>query len=109
MGLNAANLADRVQVQLAYAIGVADPVSVLVETFGTGNIDETKISALVREHFELTPKGIIEALHLRRPIYRKSAAFGHFGRTETDMTWEVTNQAADIKKNSLSSQCVSEV
>ena len=94
----AANLADRVQVQLAYAIGVADPVSVLVETFGTGNIDETKISALVREHFELTPKGIIEALHLRRPIYRKSAAFGHFGRTEPDFTWENTDRAGVLRE-----------
>ncbi|HIM14881.1 MAG TPA: methionine adenosyltransferase, partial [Acidobacteria bacterium] len=94
----AADLADRVQVQLAYAIGVADPVSVLVETFGTGNIDETKISALVREHFELTPKGIIEALHLRRPIYRKSAAFGHFGRTEPDFTWENTDRAGVLRE-----------
>ena len=93
----AADLADRVQVQLAYAIGVADPVSVLVETFGTGNIDETKISALVREHFELTPKGIIEALHLRRPIYRKSAAFGHFGRTEPEFNWEHTDKADGLR------------
>jgi len=73
-------------------------VSVLVETFGTGNIDETKISALVREHFELTPKGIIEALHLRRPIYRKSAAFGHFGRTEPDFTWENTDRAGVLRE-----------
>ena len=93
----AANLADRVQVQLAYAIGVADPVSVLVETFGTGNIDEAKISDLVRTHFELTPKGIIETLDLRRPIYRKSAAFGHFGRTEPEFKWEHTDKADALR------------
>jgi len=93
----AANLADRVQVQLAYAIGVADPVSVLVETFGTGNIDEAKISELVRAHFELTPKGIIETLELRRPIYRKSAAFGHFGRTEIEFNWEHTDKADALR------------
>jgi len=93
----ASNLADRVQVQLAYAIGVADPVSVLVETFGTGKIDEVKISDLVREHFELTPKGIIETLDLRRPIYRKSAAFGHFGRTEPEFKWEHTDKADGLR------------
>ena len=93
----AADLADRVQVQLAYAIGVADPVSVLVETFGTGNIDEAKISDLVREHFELTPKGIIDTLDLRRPIYRKSAAFGHFGRTEPEFNWEHTDKADGLR------------
>ena len=93
----AAGLADRVQVQLAYAIGVADPVSVLVETFGTGKVEEERISALVREHFKLTPKGIIESLDLRRPIYRKTAAFGHFGRTEPDFTWENIDKAASLK------------
>ena len=93
----AADLADRVQVQLAYAIGVADPVSVLVETFGTGKIDEVKISGLVREHFVLTPKGIIETLDLRRPIYRKSAAFGHFGRTEPEFNWEHTDKADGLR------------
>ena len=93
----AADLADRVQVQLAYAIGVADPVSVLVETFGTGKIDEVKISGLVREHFVLTPKGIIETLDLRRPIYRKSAAFGHFGRTEPEFKWEHTDKADGLR------------
>lgn len=93
----AAGLADRVQVQLAYAIGVADPVSVLVETFGTGKIDEAKISDLVREHFELTPKGIIDTLDLRRPIYRKSAAFGHFGRTEPEFNWEHTDKADGLR------------
>jgi len=95
----AAELADRVQVQLAYAIGVADPVSVLVETFGTGKIDEAKISELVREHFELTPKGIIEALDLRRPIYRKSAAFGHFGRTDPEFKWEHTDKADGLRNS----------
>ena len=89
----AAGLADRVQVQLAYAIGVADPVSVLVETFGTGKVEEQKMSTLVREHFELTPRRIIESLDLRRPIYRKTAAFGHFGRTEPEFTWECTDKA----------------
>ena len=89
----AAGLADRVQVQLAYAIGVADPVSVLVETFGTGKIDEQKIADLVREHFRLTPHGIIDSLDLRRPIYRKTAAFGHFGRTEPEFSWEHTDKA----------------
>ncbi len=89
----AAGLADRVQVQLAYAIGVADPVSVLVETFGTGKIDGNTIANLVREHFRLTPHGIIDSLDLRRPIYRKTAAFGHFGRTEQEFSWEQTDKA----------------
>lgn len=93
----AAGLADRVQVQLAYAIGVADPVSVLVETFGTGQIDESRLSELVREHFELKPKGIISSLDLRRPIYRKTAAFGHFGRTEDEFTWERTDKADALR------------
>jgi len=93
----AAGLADRVQVQLAYAIGVADPVSVLVETFGTGTVDEERISNLVRDHFTLTPTGIIEMLDLRRPIYRQTAAFGHFGRSEPEMTWERTDKAAALR------------
>ncbi len=93
----AAGLADRVQVQLAYAIGVADPVSVLVDTFGTARIDETRMSDLVREHFSLTPKGIIETLDLRRPIYRQTAAFGHFGRSEPDFTWERTDKADALR------------
>ena len=92
-----AGLAERVQVQLAYAIGVAEPVSVLVETFGTGKIEEAKISSLVRDHFSLTPKGIIETLDLRRPIYRQTAAFGHFGRTEPDFTWEKTDKAGSLR------------
>lgn len=94
----AADLADRVQVQLAYAIGVADPVSVLIETFGTGRIAEDRMAGLVREHFALTPRGIIDALDLRRPIYRATAAFGHFGRTEPEFTWERTDKAEALRE-----------
>jgi S-adenosylmethionine synthetase len=92
----AAGLADRCEVQLAYAIGVAEPVSVLVETFGTSKVDPAKISDLVRSNFKLTPKGIIESLNLRRPIYFKTAAYGHFGRTDPDFTWEATDKAAKL-------------
>jgi S-adenosylmethionine synthetase len=92
----AAKLADRCEVQLAYAIGVAEPVSVLVETFGTGKISSQKITELVRKNFLLTPKGIIDGLNLRRPIYRKTAAYGHFGRNEPDFTWEATDKAATL-------------
>jgi S-adenosylmethionine synthetase len=92
----AAGLADRAEVQLAYAIGVADPVSVRVDTFGTGKVSETKLTELVRKNFSLTPKGIIESLNLRRPIYRQTAAYGHFGRTEKDFTWEATDKAAAL-------------
>ena len=95
----AAKLADRVEVQLAYAIGVAEPVSVLVNTFGTGKVEEAKITELVRKHFELTPKGMIESLKLRRPIYRETAAFGHFGRTEKTFSWEATDKAAALKRD----------
>jgi S-adenosylmethionine synthetase len=94
----AAGLADRCEVQLAYAIGVAEPVSVLIETFGTAKIDETKIAELVRANFKLTPKGIIESLNLRRPIYRKTAAYGHFGRNDPDFTWEATDKAAALRQ-----------
>ena len=92
----AAKLADRCEVQLAYAIGVAEPVSVLVETFGTGKISSQKITELVRKNFSLTPKGIIESLNLRRPIYRQTAAYGHFGRNEPSFTWEATDKAAAL-------------
>jgi S-adenosylmethionine synthetase len=92
----ASGLADRCEVQLAYAIGVADPVSVLVDTFGTAKIDEAKIAELVRKNFKLTPKGIIESLNLRRPIYRKTASYGHFGRNDKDFTWEATDKAAAL-------------
>ena len=93
----AAGLADKCQVQLAYAIGVADPVSVLVETQGTGRISDAAISTLVREHFELTPKGIIESLNLRRPIYKATAAYGHFGRSEDTFSWEKTDKAEALR------------
>jgi S-adenosylmethionine synthetase len=92
----AAGLADKAEVQLAYAIGVAEPVSVLVDTFGTGKLSAQKITELVRKHFSLTPKGIIESLKLRRPIYQKTAAYGHFGRTEPEFTWEATDKAAKL-------------
>jgi len=93
----AAGLADRCTVQLAYAIGVADPVSVFVNTEGTGRISESAISKLVRDHFELTPRGIIESLNLRRPIYKATAAYGHFGRHEESFTWEKTDKAEALR------------
>ena len=93
----AAGLAERCMVQLAYAIGVAEPVSVLVDTQGTGRIGEDRLSALVREHFRLTPIGIIEELQLRRPIYKKTAAYGHFGRTGENFTWEATDKAEALR------------
>jgi S-adenosylmethionine synthetase len=92
----AAGLAERCEVQLAYAIGVAEPVSVLVDTFGTEKVDPAIIPDLVRANFKLTPKGIIESLNLRRPIYRKTAAYGHFGRTDADFTWEATDKASKL-------------
>jgi S-adenosylmethionine synthetase len=93
----AAGLAARCEVQLAYAIGVADPVSVMVDTFGTGQIDETRLSQMVREIFPLTPRGIIEYLDLRRPIFKKTASYGHFGRNEPEFSWEKTNRAAALQ------------
>jgi S-adenosylmethionine synthetase len=95
----AAGIADRALVQLAYAIGVADPVSVMVHTEGTGRIPEERITEIVRAHFKLTPRGIMEELNLRRPIYKKTAAFGHFGRTEPEFTWERTDKAAALKSD----------
>jgi S-adenosylmethionine synthetase len=92
----AGGLAERCEVQLAYAIGVADPVSVLVETFGTAKVDPAIIPDLIRAHFKLTPRGIIESLNLRRPIYKKTAAYGHFGRSDADFTWEATDKAAKL-------------
>jgi S-adenosylmethionine synthetase len=92
----AAGLADRCEVQLAYAIGVAEPVSVLVDTFGTGKVDETKLEGLVRKNFSLTPKGIIEGLDLRKPIFKATAAYGHFGRKGDGFTWEKTDKAAAL-------------
>jgi S-adenosylmethionine synthetase len=94
----AAGIADRVEVQLAYAIGVPEPVSILVDTYKTGKIDESKIVSLVRKNFDLTPKGIIEHLDLRRPIYRKTAAYGHFGKNDPDFTWERTDKAETLRK-----------
>ncbi len=94
----AASLAERCEVQLAYAIGVAEPVSVLVDTFGTGTIPTQQLQQLVRKVFKLTPKEIIETLNLRRPIYRKTAAYGHFGRSDADFTWEATDKAATLRE-----------
>jgi len=100
----AAGLADRVEVQLAYAIGVAEPVSVLVDTFGTGTVSREVLGDLVRKNFSLTPKGIIESLNLRRPIYQKTAAYGHFGRTDPDFTWEKTDKAEALKEGAKAAQ-----
>jgi S-adenosylmethionine synthetase len=93
----ASKLATRCEVQLAYAIGVAEPVSVSVDTFGTGAIPDDRFTDLVRKNFNLTPRAIIDHLKLRRPIYRKTAAFGHFGRTEDTFTWEFTDKAEALK------------
>ncbi len=104
----AAGLASRAEVQLAYAIGVAEPVSVMVDTFGTGTIPEERITQLVRENFSLTPKAIIETLDLRRPIYKTTAAYGHFGRTGSGFTWERTDRAEALQK-AAGSPAVAEV
>jgi S-adenosylmethionine synthetase len=96
--LVAAGFASRCEVQLAYAIGVAEPVSVMVNSFGTGTIPEEKMTSLIRAHFPLTPKGIIDHLKLRRPIYRQTAAFGHFGRTEEGFSWEATDKAEELRQ-----------
>jgi len=93
----AAGLADRCMVQLAYAIGVADPVSVYVNTEGTGRVNDGALSKLVRDNFELTPRGIIESLNLRRPIYKATAAYGHFGRSEDGFSWEKTDKAEALR------------
>ena len=95
--LVAAGLASRIEVQLAYAIGVADPVSVMVNTFGTGVVDEAHMVELIRTHFPLTPRGIIESLNLRRPVYQATAAFGHFGRRGAGFTWEATDKAQTLR------------
>ncbi|HBG93468.1 MAG TPA: methionine adenosyltransferase [Nitrospiraceae bacterium] len=94
----ASGIADRVEVQLAYAIGIPEPVSILVDTFETGKIAEDKIVKLIRKNFNLTPKGIIEHLNLRRPIFKKTAAYGHFGKNDPDFTWEKTDKADALKK-----------
>jgi S-adenosylmethionine synthetase len=94
----AAGLADRCEVQLAYAIGKAHPVSVMIETFGTEKIAKSKIEKLVSEHFDLRPAAIIRDLDLRRPIYKKTACYGHFGRQDKDFTWEKTDKAKLLQK-----------
>lgn len=94
----AAGLADRCEIQISYAIGVAEPTSISIETFGTGKISDDAISLLVKEHFDLRPKQLIAMLDLKRPIYRNTAAYGHFGREEADFTWEKTDKAADLAK-----------
>ncbi len=94
----AAGLAKRVEVQFAYAIGVAEPVSIMIDTFGSGELEESKIASLIRQHFPLTPKDIIAYLDLRRPIFKKTAAYGHFGRSEPDFTWEKTDKTDELRK-----------
>ena len=94
----AAGLADRCELQLAYAIGVAHPTSIQVETFGTGKLSDEKLVEIIRKHFDLRPAGIIEMLDLKRPIYRKTAAYGHFGREDQGFPWEKTDKAEELKK-----------
>jgi S-adenosylmethionine synthetase len=95
----AAGLAERAQIQVAYAIGVAEPVSVMVETFGTGKIPDARLEEMIRRHFDLTPAGIIKYLNLRRPLFKKTAAYGHFGRNEPEFTWERTDRVKDLKED----------
>ena len=92
----AAGLADRCEVQVSYAIGVAEPTSIMVETFGTSRLSRERLTQLVRKHFDLTPYGLREMLDLVRPIYQKTAAYGHFGRTESEFSWEGTDKAAEL-------------
>jgi S-adenosylmethionine synthetase len=94
----AAGLAERCEVQLAYAIGVAQPVSINANTFGTGKLDDAKLGALLKDHFDCRPAAIIKTLDLRRPVYRPTASYGHFGRTGDGFTWEKTDQADALKK-----------
>jgi S-adenosylmethionine synthetase len=103
----AAGLAERCEVQLAYAIGVTDPVSVCVDTEGTGRVDDDRICQAVREFFPLSPRGIIEYLDLRRPIFQKTASGGHFGRSEPEFTWERTERAPELAEDVLSADAVS--
>ena len=93
-----AGLADRCEIQLAYAIGIAEPVSILVDTYGTGKVADSKLVKIIRQHFDLTPKGIIDTLHLRRPVFQRTAAYGHFGREEEGFTWEVCNMVDELRK-----------
>ena len=92
----AAGIADRCEIQVSYAIGVAEPTSISVNTFGTGKLSDAVIVKLVREHFDLRPRGLIKMLDLKRPIYRRTATYGHFGRTEPEFTWERTDKAAAL-------------
>ena len=94
----AAGLADNCEIQLAYAIGEKEPVSIMVDTFGTGKVGDSDLTRIVRENFDLTPTGIIERLKLRRPIYRKTAAYGHFGREDEEFTWELTDYVDKLKR-----------
>jgi S-adenosylmethionine synthetase len=94
----ASGLAHRAEVQIAYVIGVEHPVSVMVDTFGTGQIPDDKIAELVQKFFDLTPKGLITELDLRRPIYRRTAAYGHFGREDEGFTWEICNRIDDLRR-----------
>ena len=98
MNIVAAGIADRCEIQLSYAIGVAHPTSIMVDTFGTGKLSEDKIVELIRENFDLRPAGIIKMLDLRRPIYKQTAAYGHFGRPDLDLPWEKTDKAELLKK-----------
>jgi S-adenosylmethionine synthetase len=106
--LVASKLTSRCEVQLAYAIGVAEPVSVMVNTFGTGLIPDAQFTDLVRANFQLTPRAIIETLRLRRPIYRKTAAFGHFGRSEDSFSWEATDKASALRSQASAAQAVAQ-
>ena len=92
----AAGLADRCEIQISYAIGVAEPTSINIETFGTGKLSDERLEVLVREHFDLRPKGLIAMLDLKRPIFKETAAYGHFGRLEENFTWEKTDKAAEL-------------
>ena len=94
----AAGLAKKCEVQLSYAIGVAQPTSVMVDTFGTGKLDDNKLVDIIRENFDLRPAGIIKMLNLRKPIYKQTAAYGHFGRNDLNLPWEALDKAADLKK-----------
>jgi S-adenosylmethionine synthetase len=93
----AAGIAERCEIQVSYAIGVAEPTSISVDTFGTGKLDNHEIEALIREHFDLRPKGLITMLDLKRPIYQQTASYGHFGRNEDSISWEKTNKAELLK------------
>ena len=94
----AAGLADKCEIQLSYAIGVAQPTSVMVDTFGTGKLSDDKLVEIIRENFDLRPAGIIKMLDLRRPIYRGTAAYGHFGRNDLDLPWEALDKVEELKK-----------